>query len=156
LAYEQALSGELQEKVAFFVSSIVHASFNNSFKSSLPKMQSERIKKLTSLQMDSNNMLHLQLNDLLSQLIPAGITNYLESYSGWFLNRPVDDEIVDPRRILSLSDLEYGFTLWLVACFVAILCFVGELLIFLVKNFIILVEFSRVLKSRLNHYHDTW
>jgi hypothetical protein len=119
-------------------------------------MQNERFDKITSFYMNSNNMLQLQLDDLLSRLIPAGIPIQIERYSDWFMSRPVDVEIVDPRRILSLFDLEYGFSLWLVACFVSFLCFVWELLVPKLKILIVLVELLRVLKSRLNHYHERW
>jgi hypothetical protein len=132
--YKKALDGELHEKFAFFMNSKIHALYNKTNRNSLPKMQNEGIEKMSSLYMTSNNMLVLQLNDILSRLIPAGIVQIMYSYSDWFLNRPVDDEIVDPRRILSLSDLEYGFSLWLFTCFVAILCFVCELSIQMFKN----------------------
>jgi hypothetical protein len=82
---------------------------------------------------------------------------YLADIGLWFLFKNLEDEIKDPRKILSLSDLEFGFVLFLAAADVSILVFFGELLwqqlwLKLRRKLKILIgvfEFLRVLRERM-------
>jgi hypothetical protein len=157
--YEQALNGSLHEKLAFITNRKMHARLNATFKQSLPIMQNENHIAQVGLLMPRNSMLFSQLNYVVSQLVPAGITQHLDDYGLWYLFRPYDNEVVDPRRILSLSDLEFGFVLWFPACLVSFVCFICELVSFKMRRkfkFLFGVfGFFQVLRIRLNEYHDT-
>jgi hypothetical protein len=137
----------------------MHANLNRTNNRSLPIMQNEKIRKSISFALMSNHMMLLPLNHLMSGLITSGIAQRLFDYDIWYQYRPVEYEIEDPRRILSLTDLEYGFVLWLVACLVSFVCFVCELSLKVkseLKNLIAMIDFLRVLRARMNNYHDTW
>jgi hypothetical protein len=155
--YKQALQEERPDKFAFLADLAVHASFNSTYGRSLPIMQNERLGKIMSFYMMSNSILFHQINDILKRFVPAGIPKHYEEYGLWYLYRPFDEIITDPRRILSMSDLEYGFVLWLSACLVSFLCFLCELLTFgleKLKSLIMLIavnKFLRVLRTRLVH-----
>jgi hypothetical protein len=157
--YELALNGKSHTKYAFLVFSFVHAVFNSTYKRSLPILQNEKLVKVTSFFTIRNNMLLTQLNDVISRLIPAGITKYLSDFGLWFILRPLDDEVLDPRRILSMTDLEFGFVLWLVACFICFLCFICEISPRFQNKFrmlIGLINFVTVIRARMAIYHDKW
>jgi hypothetical protein len=87
---------------------------------------------------------------------------YFADIGLWFLFKK--DEIKDPRKILRLSDLDFGFVLFLGAAGVSILVFFGELLwqqlwLKLRRKLKILIgvfEFLRVLRERMRDYHDGW
>jgi hypothetical protein len=122
-------------------------------------MKNERIEKSMRITTPSNFMLILQLNHLLGLLDTTGIVKHHHTFGEWYLWRPTDDEIVDSRRILSLSDLGYGFILFLSACLVSFVCFVCELLVFGLKkleDLLGVIQFLRVLRSRMHSYHDKW
>jgi hypothetical protein len=157
--YERALNGS-SDKLAFIINRDNHAILNVTFKQSLPIMQSENLLQPVGFFMPRNSMLFSQLNLAVSQLVPAGITQHLDKFGLWYLHRPYDNEVIDPRRILSMSDLEYGFVLWIPACFLAFVCFICELMSLKVKLkfrvLIRLINFLRVLRARLRDYHDKW
>jgi hypothetical protein len=134
----------------------MHLRLNLTLKSSLTTMKNERVTKVMVLGMGRNHFMLGHLNRVISRFILAGITKHLSDYGMWFLLRQFDDELVDPRRILSLSDLEFGFVLWLVACFLSLLCFVSEVTFVKLKNLMLLTEFLRVLKAKVESYHDVW
>jgi hypothetical protein len=142
------------------MNNLIHSSLNRTFQSSLTMMQSERTKKLSAFGMPANNMLMSQLNNLIRRLNEAGITKHLIEFGKWFFSRIFIEEVVDPRRILSLNDLGFGFVIWLAACFVSFSVFVMEILIFIFKNnltrIVGLFELLSVLKARLANYHDRW
>jgi hypothetical protein len=157
--YRLVIIEELKLKVAFFTPSPLHTVLNKTFGRSLPKMQNERIGRILSIYMSSNNMLMLQLNQLVSRLVSTGIVKHHVDYGYWYFSRPADVNIEDPRRILSLTDLQYGFVLWLVACLVSCVCFICELLWIGLKKLPMLfevIEFLIMLRSRMHDYHDRW
>jgi hypothetical protein len=141
------------------VNAPVHAVLNKTFGCSLPIMHNEKMERILSIYMSSNNMLMVQLNQLVSRLVSTGIVKHHVDYGYWYMYRPVEDIIEDPRRILSLRDLEYGFVLWLFACLVSFVCFICELLWIGLKKLHSLFQvsqFLRVLRSRMHDYHDKW
>ncbi|KAG5669349.1 hypothetical protein PVAND_017237 [Polypedilum vanderplanki] len=161
--YKESLDEKSQKKFAFLVFETLHAELNTTFKNSLPIMDNERITKEFSYGIIKNSLLSYEIFDVISQLIPSGITKHLAEYGMWFINRAIDLEIVDSRRILSLKDLEFGFVIWLASLSLPITCFICEILSvkgkFLIKN---LKEFSemkiikKVLKPLMEKYHDRW
>jgi hypothetical protein len=158
--YKNALDRKSRRKYAFIMDGLTHAWLNRTLKRSLPIMQNERFTKLMSFQLPRNNMLMLELNDIFNRFSSMGIRKHLDDYGIWFIFRNYYAEIEDTRRILSMTDLEFGFVLWLIACAVCLVCFLCELLPFKIKRklevLIALVDFLRVLRARMVHYHDNW
>jgi hypothetical protein len=158
--YKMALKGKSDQKFAFLVNTIIHSHYNTTFQNTLTTMENERTSKLSAFGLGWNNMLLNRLNALIRRLNEAGISDYLDDYGQWFISRIFIEEVVDPRRILSLDDLGFGFVIWLVACFVSVLVFVIEILNvklkMMFKSLIRLLQFLIVLRARLNYYHDGW
>ncbi|KAG5670248.1 hypothetical protein PVAND_000525 [Polypedilum vanderplanki] len=155
--YKKALNDETNEKFAFLVDSDFHAYLNTTFCQSLTKMENEKLTKMTSYFMFVNNILLHELNDIINRLVPTGIAQHLSDFGLWSLFRPIAEEFRDPRRILSLNDLEFGFVLWLIACLISLVCFIFEISYVktkpLLKKLIGLIGFYRLLRIRLNVVH---
>ncbi|KAG5671218.1 hypothetical protein PVAND_001427 [Polypedilum vanderplanki] len=158
--YEEALLEKSKIKYAFFVNEIEHASWNLTYKASLPVLENERLKKSIALSVFKNNILQHQMNEVIDRLIPMGILKFLSDYGRWYVNRPVDAEIEDPRKILSMNDLEFGFVIFLGALAFSIVVFICELLSLsmrrFLKNLFGLFEFLRVIREILKVYHNEW
>jgi hypothetical protein len=160
--YTQALRGNSSGKYAFFASHEVHTSLSSDNKNSLPVIKKDTFSMMSTLKMSNNDMMFKHLDFVMQQFVSAGIDKFLIDHAMWDLARPYDLEIEDSRRILAMSDLEFGFVIWLAACFVAFLIFVGEKLSMWIKlgrkfkRIVGLVEFLRVLKARMADYHDGW
>jgi hypothetical protein len=138
----------------------MHAHYNSTFMSSLITMKNEKLSEDEQFGLERNNFLMPTLNHIMNRLIPSGIPKHLADYGMWFIYRQFDVEVKDPRKILSLGDLEFGFVLWLIACSVSLLVFFGEVLWFmftqLMINLSVLGSFERALMARMNQYHDRW
>ncbi|KAG5670816.1 hypothetical protein PVAND_001054 [Polypedilum vanderplanki] len=158
--YKQALDGETKSKFAFFTNDFEQMNWKTLFKDSLPIMENEIFSNPLAIASALNNILEYQLNNLVDHLIPSGILNYQVDYGMWYLNRPIHVEPEDPRRILSMSDLEFGFVIFLGSFALPIGVFICELhalyLRRLLRKFLGLYEFLKVLKERLKDYHDKW
>ncbi|KAG5672996.1 hypothetical protein PVAND_003077 [Polypedilum vanderplanki] len=158
--YIDSVRGHIKEKFAFFLNNDIHSMYNTRVEDSLALMKNEKITKPTAYKALSNNIFLLHLNYFLDQLIPTGIVNHLLDYGMWYLNRPRDPEIIDPRKILSMNDLEFGFVIWLMACFLSFLAFLYEIISLNFKRkfkmLIGLIDFLRVLRVRMADYHDKW
>ncbi|KAG5667697.1 hypothetical protein PVAND_015668 [Polypedilum vanderplanki] len=152
--YQSALNVHPKFKSAFLVSNFHHAVLNSTFKNSLTIMSNEKLSKSVGYAVTKNMFLFNHLNFIISQLIPTGIAKNQDNYGLWFNFRPFDIEIVDPRRILSLTDLEFGFFLWLFSLSLPITCFLCEILAGIfkkiksnTKNLILLKIFTSVSKK---------
>ncbi|KAG5666813.1 hypothetical protein PVAND_014823 [Polypedilum vanderplanki] len=164
--YKKALNGKNTEKFAFFTSHTIHKIISSEVENSLSIMdeENEKFSMLLVLEMSNNDILFSHLDYVMQNFVSNGIAKHLVDYAMWFLSRPYDVEIEDTRRILSMNDLEFGFVIWLVACFVAFLAFIYEIfnLFFkrkfrnILRNIFGLFEFLKVLKARMNEYHDKW
>ncbi|KAG5667570.1 hypothetical protein PVAND_015547 [Polypedilum vanderplanki] len=160
LFYEAALNGDTKSKYAFFASAYLHAILNSTFKDSLPIMKNERMTKKTHIYMVKQNVLTQAIDERINELMPSGILQHESDYGMWYLHRPVDVEIPDSRRILAMSDLEFGFVIFLGFLGLAIVVFICELHALYVrrelKKLLGLYEFMRVIRERLRDYHDRW
>jgi hypothetical protein len=127
---------------------------------SLPIMKNERFELQHAFIMPKNNMLESHIDDILNRFIETGIEKYNMDYGDWLQSKPFIPETIDPRRILALSDLEYGFVLWIGCCFASFLVFIYEInslrLRRKLRTFIGLVDFLRLLRARMADYHDMW
>ncbi|KAG5670862.1 hypothetical protein PVAND_001095 [Polypedilum vanderplanki] len=112
------------------------------------------------IQCQKNNILLFYINDIISRLIPSGILHIQVKYGSWSLNRPVEAEPEDTKKILSISDLEFGFVIFLGFLSLATVVFVCELHALYVRRqlskLLGLYEFIRVIRERLKDYHDKW
>ncbi|KAG5671293.1 hypothetical protein PVAND_001498 [Polypedilum vanderplanki] len=158
--YNKTINRLTNTKYAFFVSSIDHAELNETFKRSLPIMENEIISKSYSFLIHKGHIFLNRINEIINQLIPSGILQHLADYGLWYFYRPYDVEIKDPRRILSVYDLEYGFVIFIGVLLLSIVVFICELFSLSVrrqlKNLFGLYEFLRILKVKMKNYHDGW
>ncbi|KAG5666110.1 hypothetical protein PVAND_017729 [Polypedilum vanderplanki] len=158
--YEEALEEKTSTKYAFLVSEEAHNVLNATLQKSLPMMQNDRFYKMMEIIVPKSSILFQHLDDLIIWLIPSGILEFLENVRRWYQYRPLEEDIKDPRRILSISDLEFGFVIFLVSLFLAIVVFICELRVYFLKKhfeiFIGIVAFLRVVREKLTKYHDRW
>ena len=68
----------------------------------------------------------------MTYLIQGGIPQYLLNYLLDFDLRPLVDPPSEPS-VFSLSDLEFGFIVWLIACLISIIAFATEILFYLLR-----------------------
>jgi hypothetical protein len=154
--YQDALDGKTS-KLAFFIDQYDHILMNATFKDSLAKMKREKITKMMFLLIGRRYFLLKQFDHVLSELFPAGILQYLwdSGYSDIYTR--FDEEESDSRRILSLSDLEYGFVIWLALFPIPIIAFICELYSLKFKRMrrklAGLIEFLLLLRARMSVYH---
>ncbi|KAG5679482.1 hypothetical protein PVAND_009047 [Polypedilum vanderplanki] len=158
--YEAALNFDTKSKYAFFVNTHIHAILNSTFKNSLPVMKNERITKQSTISMIERTFITQLIDDTINKLMPSGILQHENDYSMWYMHRPVDVEVKDPRRILSMFDLEFGFVIFLGFLGLSIVVFICELHALYLKrqlrNLLGLYEFIRVIREKLKDYHDRW
>ncbi|KAG5671335.1 hypothetical protein PVAND_001538 [Polypedilum vanderplanki] len=158
--YKRALDGETKSKYAFFTNNFEEGNWKNNFSRSLPIIENEILSKPLAIASPLNNILQYSLNKLVDHLIPSGILNHLLKYGEWYVNRPIHVEPEDTRRILSMTDLEFGFVIFLGFMSLPIVVFICELHALYVRRqlrkLIGLYEFVRVLRKRLKDYHDKW
>ncbi|KAG5679491.1 hypothetical protein PVAND_009055 [Polypedilum vanderplanki] len=158
LIYEAVLNGSIKSKYAFLIHTEDHARLNSTFKKSLPIMKNERLTKTVHISMMRVNIISQPLDDVIDELIPSGILQHENDYGMWYMHRPVDVEVKDPKRILSMSDLEFGFVTFLGVLSLSIVVFICELHALYVRRqlrkLLGLYEFIRVIRERFKDYHD--
>lgn len=162
--YHQALDRDNKGKFAFLVEESEHFRLNKEFKRSLPIMENEQTSILYSVWTFRNHFLLNHVDDFISNSLSGGIPQYLDQFGEWYLHRPIDENIQNPNRVLSMSDLEHGFVLWLPWCFLAILIFFLECLYVALRRWTInlsskmfgLFNFLTALRVNLANYHDRW
>jgi hypothetical protein len=162
--YWNSLKGRNNQNFAFIISTQIHKQFNATFNLSLITMKGESVSKDLAFCMEKNHFMLGHFNYIINRFKPAGIPKYFADIGLWFLFKNLENEIKDPRKILSLTDLEFGFVLFLAAAGVSILVFFGELLwqqlwLKLRRKLKILIgiwEMLRVLRERMRDYHDGW
>lgn len=125
--YRKVLEGESNRKVAFYVSESVHASLNSTFRNSLEILKNEKLKFLRMFSFNRNNMMIEHLSDILGKFHPMGITKYHIEYEKWLKTRPPSVDIEDSRKVLSMTDLEFYFVIWVPCLFVAFVVFIFEI-----------------------------
>lgn len=90
------------------------------------------------------------IDDTMRNLNQFGIASYYVNYLK-FLLRP-QPELPSEPRVFSLSDLEFGFVSWLIACGVCILVFIGEVLKYrlriLFQKYVGLYYFMKILRKQ--------
>ncbi|KAG5674209.1 hypothetical protein PVAND_004189 [Polypedilum vanderplanki] len=132
--YNHSLKEKATPKFAFLVEAEVNNVIENCYDKSLPVMKNEKISKSSGYFMPKNHMLLLHMKKLFDELIPTGILEHLHQYGVWFINRPTYKDPGDPRKILSLNDLKFGFVMFIAALFVSTIVFIYELHALFLKN----------------------
>jgi hypothetical protein len=155
--YQKALHGNVS-KLAFLISEFDHQRLNSTFMDSLQIMKSERIDKMVYLSVNKRNPILKHLDRLMAQLIPSGIPQQIWDLDYWDAFRRFDVDVPESRRILALSDVGYGFVIWLATFPIPILVFICELYSLKAKRVVRklagLFEFLRLLRARMSVYHD--
>lgn len=82
-----------------------------------------------------NNFIFEHTKDTMGKIIQAGIPQFLFKYLMEFDLMPLIDPPSEPS-VFKLSDLEFGFVVWLATCGIPILVFIGELTYFWTKYFL--------------------
>jgi hypothetical protein len=157
---ETSVFEQTRSKYAFFVGSGYHATVRAKLGRSLAVMENERFSIPSSYFMTKNNMLVIHLDEILNRLIEAGIQKYHDELVLSINEKRFAEEVVDSRRVLSMSDLEFYFVIWLGSCFVSFLVFIYEInSLKLREKFMMLLDlldFLNFLRARMAQYHDTW
>ncbi|KAG5679253.1 hypothetical protein PVAND_008833 [Polypedilum vanderplanki] len=116
-----ALNHDKNSKYGFLVNTELHAIFNSTFKDSLTIMKNETITKQAHILMLFRTIMSRPLEDIIKDLILSGILQHKTDQ--WNIHRQVVVEIEDPRIVLSMSDLEFGFVIFLGAMSLPIVVF---------------------------------
>jgi hypothetical protein len=157
MMYQQAIAGQISRH-AFLISELDHKLLNSSFMDSLAIMKGEKIRKMVFVRVGMRNLFSRHLDEIMERLIPSGIPQQLFHYGYSDIFSQFDVEEPDNLRILSISDMEFGFAIWLAAFPLPIIVFICELLSLKVKRKIRklagLIQFLRLLRARMSVYHD--
>jgi hypothetical protein len=154
--YHQALQ-ENVTKLAFLVEKTNHKNLNSTFLNSLVTMKGERLTKILYVKFTSRNVLIKHFDFMMERLLPAGISQHLWDSGQSDVYRYYDEEETDSLRILALSDVEYGFVIWLATFPIPIIAFICELYSLKFKRMrrkiAGLIEFLLLLRARMSVYH---
>lgn len=156
----QAGKGEVREKYAFLLMKSLMRKTAPEHLVTMHKVKKEVVKKPQGILILQNNMMFEHLNYFLDLLIPSGIPQHLLDFGLFTTYNHVHYAVVDSRKVLSLEILEFGFVLWLAACFISLIVFLCEArMLWLrrkLRKLIGLIDFLRILRARLSDYHDKW
>lgn len=119
---------EGKEKYAMILSKEDVQIVNVYLNARLETMKNEKYdtKLLSTGTMPMNYMSNF-INEIFTQLITAGIPQYLQNRLLGLLPHPYDNK--EPKEF-SLDDLWFGFSIWLIACGISTSVFIMEVLIF--------------------------
>ncbi|CAG9809591.1 unnamed protein product [Chironomus riparius] len=74
-----------------------------------------------------NNFIYHLMQDVIDQLIPSGIPQYLIKFYDWIHSRDKRFIFVKIPKVLTLKDLEFGFLCWAAACSTSTAIFLIEI-----------------------------
>jgi hypothetical protein len=156
-AYNEALH-ENVSKLAFFISEFDHQLLKSTYMDSLAIMKTARIHRMITINVGPRNLFLKHLDHVMDQLISSGITQHMWESGYWNIFRRFNVDVPDSRRILALSDVGYGFVIWLATFPFPILVFICELYSLKAKRAVRkiagLYEFLKLLRARMSVYHD--
>lgn len=103
-----------------------------------------------------NHFLFDILEKVMEKFIPMGIVQHLFEFYMWIHNRPdISDDSKRPQ-VFCVSDLSFGFILWLIACGISTAGYFLEIIMFKLKKraktLSGLVLFIVLLWERMQHY----
>lgn len=85
---------------------------------------------LTALTTPRNSFIYGILNEILRQLVPAGIPQHLEELHTELLFKAFKPFVDKSPMTLKIADLSFGFIFWLCACGISTFGFLTELISF--------------------------
>ena len=128
-------------KTAFFMEEIQFAAFNSLCQGSAYTLKGFWMTPtLTTLATPRNSLIYDVLNEILEKLVPAGIPKYLEDFHTQLLFKAYKPVVDGSPKPLKITDLSFGFVLWLCACGASASVFLVEVLVFrswkILRNFV--------------------
>lgn len=124
-------------KTAFFMEEIQFASINSICQGSAFKLKGFWMHPvLTTLATPKNSFIYGILNEVLEKLVPAGIPQYLDMFHTEMLFKAYRPFVDRSPKALKITDLSFGFVLWLCACGLSTSGFLAEKLIFKSKKYL--------------------
>lgn len=113
--------------MAFFLEDIQYSILNSICNGAAAKLKNFKLDaQISVLYTKRNSFIYKTLSQLMDKIVPAGIPQYLIKYHEDVVYKPFVPKIGNEPRILNISDLEYGFVLWLAACGVSFIGFLLE------------------------------
>ncbi|KAG5668364.1 hypothetical protein PVAND_016305 [Polypedilum vanderplanki] len=73
--------------------------------------------------------LYYVVESTMQKLLQAGIVQYWYEYNAWYHFKRFNFDIPSKNKILAISDLSYGFNIWLIVCSFAIIAFFIEVFV---------------------------
>jgi len=119
-----------KEKTAFFMEEIQFAAMNSICRGSAFKLKGFWMNPvLTTLATPRNSFIYDVLNEVLEKLVPAGIPQHLDMFHTEMLFKAYKPFVDKSPKVLKITDLSFGFVLWLCACGFSASSFLCEMLI---------------------------
>lgn len=138
------------KKIAFFVPHTAASEYDFECKAFGHRLDQILYSTHIGFAVHKNNFIFKLLQNVTQQLIPAGIPQYLAKFFEWSIFKSHTEIIVKSPSVLTLSDLKFGFILWMYSCGVTILVFAyeaaGRIIFIEVKLFFIQRYFGFFLK----------
>lgn len=103
-------------KLAFFLPHSEVDEFYNKCKVRSIKLRENLYSNYLGLAVLENNFIYHLMQDVIEQLIPSGIPQYLLKFYDWVHSRDKRYIFVKIPKVLTLKDLEFGFLCWAAAC----------------------------------------
>lgn len=137
-------------KLAFFIEDIQFFSFNSICMDSEIKLKRFDNKlTLFALSTLKHSFLHTRLEYVLQKTIPAGIPQFLEKHSIETMFKKYKPRVEKKSKVLTLDDLGFRFALWLSACSISCIEFLGEIFVWRFNLNIGMCLFLKAQKMRM-------
>jgi hypothetical protein len=115
------------EKLALFMRDQQYYAVSGLSGTAALKLQKEKSSKMLTISIVRNSIFSDVLNEVMNELIPSGIPQFLYEYGMWSVYRYKEEKPPNEATILSFSDLEFGFVIWIVVCGISVIEFLLEL-----------------------------
>lgn len=144
--------GNASAKLAFFMTSHSQTIFESEYDLPTIQLEEQLCTVNTGIGLIKNHFLFHLTDEVIQRTTSFGIPQFLDKlYMGLLYHKRVQMPV--SPQILSIEDLSFGFIIWLVACSISCLAFLGELLHYYFKVFssqtIGLIYFLRLLNNVL-------
>ena len=114
-------------KLAFFLPHTEEDELYNKCKVRGRKLRQNLNSNYLGLGVLENNFIYHLMQDVIDQLIPSGIPQYLIKFYDWIHSRDKVFVFVKKPQVLTLKDLEFGFFCWAAACCTSTAVFLIEI-----------------------------
>ncbi|KAG5670865.1 hypothetical protein PVAND_001098 [Polypedilum vanderplanki] len=145
---------ENEPKNAVIVSDLVYMIVNSTCDKKPKRVQDNFISFPASFAVERLHYIYGILEDTIQCLIPSGILKQSEDFYYWFKFGRKHFEVDAGPKVLTMSDLSYGFNIWLISLSIAISGFFFEIIVhrvkFWIKNKSVKVEMDEVNETETN------